>query len=192
MKGMDFLNGFGRKVNKVMRSVTEKTTESAGLARISAELRALTADCDRLFSELGHVCYALQAGEGDPGTARELCERIDDMQARIAELREQREALREPRRCPACGAVQGREHRYCSNCGKRLPEDAPVPAAPDAGAYCPECGAAREGGEARCAVCGRPFEGEPAPEPPGEAEAAATPDIDTEEPAPGEADEAGE
>ena len=186
---MDFFNGFGRKVNRVVRSVAEKTGEGAGLARVAGELRTLGAERDRLYGELGRIFYAMRAGEGGEDAARSLCEQLDALEARIAELTEQRENLKLQRRCPACGTMLGREARYCSNCGKRLQEDVAVNDAPDADAdYCPNCGAVRMGGETVCALCGRPFAAQdpveaPAPEP------APVPDIDTEEPAPADAEE---
>ena len=186
---MDFLNVFGKRVNRVVRSVTEKSGEGTDVARISGEIRALTAECDRTFAEFGRACYELRAGGGDPGNARELCDHIDALQARIAELREQRDVLKAPRRCPACGAMQSRDARYCSSCGKRLHGDAPAPVPPEADAlYCPNCGALRGEG-AVCALCGRPYEAAE-PEEPSAPEPAAVPDIDTEEPAPEALDEA--
>lgn len=183
---MDFLNGFGRKVNRVMRSVTEKTTESASLSRVLGELNALKDECDRLFNELGRVCYGLQNGEGDPTAISRLCGQIEERQARIAELNEQRDALKEPRRCPACGSAQGREARYCSSCGKRLPEDGPVAASPATDeAFCPNCGAAKEPEATVCPLCGRPYAPDAREAAPAEGDAQPPAvDIDTEEPEP--------
>ena len=125
---MEFFNGLGKKVNKVVHSVTEKTTESASLARISGELRSLTSECEKLFAEFGKVCYAMQSGMGDPEKAQELSNKIGEIQARMNELGDQRDALKEVRRCPSCGSVQPKEARFCASCGKRLPEEAPAPA----------------------------------------------------------------
>ena len=185
---MDFLNGFSRKVNKVVRGMTEKTSESATLSRVLGELNAQTAECDRLFTELGRLVYSLQNGEGDPTEIGRLCGQIEERQARIAELSEQRDALKTPRRCPACGSAQSREARYCSSCGKRLPEDGPVAASPETDeAFCPNCGAAREAGGTVCPLCGRPYaEDEAGSKPSDPVPAAPAPAIDTEEPGVGE------
>ena len=78
--------------------------------------------------------------------------------------------LRENRvRCPACGAYQAPEARFCSKCGNRMPEEAPEPAPEpvdeDDSEYCPVCGAMRHEDSNFCAVCGHAFAAAEAPKP---------------------------
>ena len=158
---MDFLNDLGKKFSNVARSVTEKTKESVEVTRISGDLRSASAERDQLFAEYGRACYDIHMGAGDPAAAEELANCIQKVLARIDLLSAQRDELRAVRRCTGCGAVQPKTVRFCPNCGKRMPEDAPK-AEPEANPdeFCDGCGAAREPGSKFCAVCGKPFEEE--------------------------------
>ena len=154
---MDFLNDLGKRFSSVAKSVTDRTRDGVESTRIASDLRVRKNVLEQLYAELGRVCYAIRTGSGDPEQAEQLCERIQRTLKRIDELNAQRDALRDVRRCPACGASMPREARFCSACGERMPEDAPK-ADPDDAECCPDCGAKRAPGEKYCSVCGKPFD----------------------------------
>ena len=162
---MDFLKEFSKQLSGKGRSASEKTRVGAELNRLSGELADAEAALNQLYTRYGRVCYGLQAGRGDPDAARELALRIQAAELQVEELTAARDAARGLKRCLNCGAVFGREARFCSACGKKLPEDAPKPEPVEPGEYCPECGAKREDGDSRCPVCGRDFGAPDAPEP---------------------------
>ncbi len=161
---MDFLKEFSKQLSGKGRSASEKTRVGAELNRLSGELADAEAALDRLYTRYGRACYAMQAGRGDPDAASALALRIQAAVLQVEELAAARDAARALKRCLNCGAVFGREARFCSVCGKRLPEEAPKPEPLEPGEYCVECGAKREDGDSRCPVCGRAFD---APEAPG-------------------------
>ena len=180
---MDFLNEFSKRVSSVARSVSEKSRESAEVTRMNDELRAAMGALEKLYARYGKVCYAARLGANNRQEAEQLAERIRAAQLEVEEAAARRDAAREMKRCPGCGIAFPKEARFCSSCGKRLPEAAPRPEPMAPGEYCPGCGARRENGEAVCPVCGAPFDApaEPTPEP------AADPDVawegsDVEEP----------
>ena len=183
---MDFLSEFSKRVSNVARSVTDKGREGAEANRLSEELRAATAELDRLFAMYGRVCFA---GENGDATA-DLVAQIRAGMARVEALSARREAWQGARKCPSCGAPQARDARFCSGCGKRLsdPPAEPAPEADDA-RYCPKCGASVAPDERFCPVCGTGLEGgadEPAPA--FEPDARVLDAIDVEEPVPDDAD----
>jgi len=182
---MDFFNDIGKKFSSMARSVTEKTREGVESTRLYSDLRSAKNELEQLFCEYGRACYDLRSGAGDAEGAEILAARIEGVMARIQELVEQRDEMRNVRRCPACGSSQSREARFCAHCGQRLPEEAlKAEALPEsAEEYCPGCGALRENGEKFCQVCGRDLENAPEPEMlklPGKP--ALEPVIDAEEP----------
>ena len=119
---MDFLNDLGKRFTRVARSVQERTREGWESTRLSADLYSLRGDLERQYTALGEAYFkAVSAGEEVP---QELVSRVKATVDRIDELT----ALRENRvRCPACGSFQAPEARFCSKCGRRMPEDAPEP-----------------------------------------------------------------
>ena len=181
---MDFLNDLGKRFTRVARSVQERTREGWESTRLSADLYSLRGDLERQYTALGEAYFkAVSAGEEVP---QELVSRVKATVDRIDELT----ALRENRvRCPACGSFQAPEARFCSKCGRRMPEDAsePVeePVEEDESEYCPECGAMRHEDSNFCAVCGHAFAANAAkeePEAPAKPEPAAPSEPPAEEP----------
>ena len=159
---MDFLNDLGKKFTQAARSVQAFTRESTESTRLSSALRDARDELDSLYAELGRACYE-QHTRPESEIPADLFDRVRAALERVDELSARRERRA---RCPGCGAVQPIEARFCSNCGRRMPEDAPAPIEADDedGQYCPECGAMRRDDADFCAVCGHSFVEAPAPE----------------------------
>ncbi len=181
---MDFFNEVSKKFSSVARSVSEKTKESVEVTRLTGDLRNARNELEQLYNSYGKACYALREGEGDAKTADGFADQIRVLLGRIEDLSNQRDELKDVRRCPGCGAVQPRDARFCSSCGKRMPEDAPeVKPDPDR-EYCPFCGAEKEPESRFCRVCGKTFGiEEETPDAPTGEQARPIDSIDAEEPA---------
>lgn len=163
---MDFLKEFSKQFSNIARSATEKNREGAEANRLNAQLKAAEDELERLYTRFGKASYAAVTGEGDSAEVESLALRVRATRLQVEELTAARDAVRELKRCVNCGMLFPKEARYCSACGKKLPEGAPKPEPVEAGEYCPNCGAKREGGEPRCPVCGYDYAApEPVPEP---------------------------
>ena len=162
---MDFLKEFSKQFSNITRSAGEKSKEGAEVTRLNGELKAAEESLESLYTRFGKVSYALRSGRGDPDAAEELALRIRATALQVDELTAARDAALEWKRCPGCGALFPREARFCSACGKKLPEHAPRPEPVEVGEFCPNCGAKRENDEPRCPVCGHDYDAPPAPEP---------------------------
>ena len=179
---MDFFKEFSKQFTNVARSVSGATKESPEVARLNGELKTARDALEGLYARYGKASYALRQGRGDPAEAEALAVRVKAALLQVEELAERRDAALALKRCAACGAVHPKEARFCSACGKRLPEDAPKPEPVEPGEYCPNCGARREDDAPRCPVCGADFApgaAAPTPEPPA---ATTAPGPDVEEP----------
>ena len=178
---MDFFKEFSKQFSNVARSVSGTPKEGAEVARLNAELKAVEGALEKLYARYGKACYAYNHGAGDARAVEALAVQVQAALLRLDEVTEQRDAARQFKRCMSCGAVHPLQARFCSACGKRLPDEAPKPEPAAAGEYCPGCGALREGGEARCPVCGAYFDAQPQPAEPAPAAPAMTqtgPDIE--------------
>ncbi len=176
---MDFFKEFSKQFSNVARSVSGTSKESPEAARLNGEVKAVQNTLESLYARYGKACYALRLGAGDDKAVEDLAIQVQAARLRLDELTQQLNALRQLRRCLSCGAVHPKEAKFCSACGKRLPDEAPKPEPAPEGEYCPGCGALREGGEARCPVCGAFFDARPeAPVPATSAPDRPAPDIE--------------
>ena len=165
---MAFFNDFKEMFTNAAQSVTNKTKDSVEITRLSSESRSIAGELEDLYREIGRVYVDSQGTDGV--TLAPLCARVAELRDRLESLERQKLQLRNQNRCPSCGTVMGKGARFCSSCGRRMPEEAPeqesAPVAAEA-SYCPECGAMRGEGDAFCDVCGYNYAG-------GEAETPAT------------------
>jgi len=161
---MAIFNEFKEMFNKAAQSVSSKTKEGVEITRLLSEGRSLSNEISVLYNEIGRT-YVESKGK-DLEALASLCARVEELKERQAEVERQKIQLRNQNRCPACGAAMAKGARFCSSCGRRMPEpDAqpePAPAAENV-SYCPECGAMREDDAPFCAVCGYNYNA-PAPE----------------------------
>jgi len=154
---MDFLGDLGRKFSHAARTVTERTRESVESTKLSVDLRAARGELESRLAELGRAYYDSVTVEGC-AVPEALLMRVRESMAQVEALEGQRDRANRQSRCPACGSVQGAEAKFCSNCGKPMPEAVPAAQEPaDEAEYCEDCGAMRQGESKYCAVCGAAF-----------------------------------
>jgi hypothetical protein len=155
---MDFFNGIGKKFTHAARTVQELTREGVEGSRLALDLRSARGELDRQLADLGRAYYEWIT-EGVSEVPEDLIARVGASMEHIESLMAQKERSRPHARCPGCGFVQAENARFCSNCGRRMPEDAPEPvAAEEDTEYCAECGAMRHGSSIYCSVCGHSFD----------------------------------
>lgn len=103
------------------RVAGKKAGQMVDVAKLNVQLFDLNGDYNEVMRQLGQVMYDThkgQAPEGDPvtqllGKADELSEKIAEVKARIADLRQ-------AQTCPVCGAPCGKGDKFCRTCGKEL------------------------------------------------------------------------
>lgn len=155
---MDFFGDLSKKFSQAARSVTERTKEGVESTKLAVDLRAAKSELEARLAELGRAYYDSVTLEGRE-VPEELIQKVRESVALVDSLTAQRDRALRQNRCPACGAVQAQEARFCSNCGRPMPEPAPaVEEEPEVETeYCPACGAMREGNAKFCVVCGGAF-----------------------------------
>lgn len=162
---MEFFNDIGKKLSRAARGVQELTREGMENTRLAVDLRAARSELEKSYAELGRAYYESLSGGEVPQT---LVDRVKNCLAEIETLTALRDRPAKSMRCPSCGTMQEDGARFCSCCGKRMPEEAPAlpeEEETDDAEYCADCGAMRRGDVQFCPVCGRAFGDENLPEP---------------------------
>ena len=156
---MEFFNDIGKKLSRAARGVQELTREGVESTRLAVDLRAARNELEKSYMELGRAYYESLSG-GDVPQAQ--IERVKACMEEIETLTALRDRPAKALRCPHCGMLQNEDARFCSSCGRRMPEEAPVFSTPasteeDEPEYCNSCGAMRHGSAQFCPVCGNAF-----------------------------------
>jgi hypothetical protein len=171
---MTFVDEVRRRAGQA-RFETERVLR---INRIRAHISVLQEQLDGDLSQLGHVTYELAGkGEIEHPQLRQICEQLDGVRAQVATAEAEIKSIQAETyeyvgstvRCPACGADNDDEARFCHRCGSPLaapqPVYAPQPTV-SGGAACGNCGAANPPGMRFCQQCGTPLpSGAPAPAP---------------------------
>ena len=156
---MAFFNEFKKKFNEAAQSVTSKTKDGVEITRLSSESRGINNEIITLHEQIGRI-YVESKGT-DYEALAPLCARVEELKQRLEELDRQKMQLKNQNRCPACGAGMAKSARFCSSCGRRMPEGnaetEPAPSVENV-SYCPACGAMRKDEDGFCAVCGHSYE----------------------------------
>ena len=158
---MAFFNEFKEKLNKAAQSVTNITKDGVEITRLASEGRNISNEIITLHEQIGRI-YVESKGT-DYEALAPLCARVEELKQRLEELDRQKMLIKNQNRCPACGAGMAKSARFCSSCGRRMPENAPEPEAAPATenvSYCPSCGAMRKDEDKFCAVCGHNYDPE--------------------------------
>ncbi|MBQ8507275.1 MAG: zinc ribbon domain-containing protein [Clostridia bacterium] len=161
---MAFFNDFKELFASAAQSVSNKTKDGVEIGRIASESRSIANELADIYEQIGRL-YVDSKG-GNIQEIAPLCEKALELRERLETLERQKLQIRNQNRCPACGAVAAKDAKFCSACGRRMPEPAPetesAPAVENV-CYCPECGAMKKDGDRFCDVCGHNYDGTPAP-----------------------------
>ena len=103
------------------RMAGRKAGQMVDVAKLNVQLFDLNSEFDETLRQLGQVMYDTHHGltDREAGVA-DLLDRADEVDRRREELKERISVLRQSRTCPACGAVCGREDKFCKSCGTLL------------------------------------------------------------------------
>lgn len=102
------------------RSAGRRCGQMVDVAKLNVQLFDLNGEFNDTLRQLGQVMYDAHLGREESQDVSPLLERADELSRKIGELRERVAALRQSKACPHCGALCGKEDRYCKQCGQEL------------------------------------------------------------------------
>ncbi len=103
------------------RAAGKKAGQMVDVAKLNVQLFDLNGEYSDILRQLGQVMVDTHRGCPPSGErVTDLLGRADETGERIAELKARIADLRQAQTCPACGAPCGREDKFCRACGREL------------------------------------------------------------------------
>ena len=103
------------------RVAGRKAGQIVDVAKLNVQLLDLNGDFNDVLRQLGQVMYDAHRGRaGGDESIPDLLARADELNEKIGGMKDRVSALRQSRTCGTCGAVCGREDKFCRSCGQPL------------------------------------------------------------------------
>ena len=113
--------GAADAANQTARVAGKKAGQMVDVAKLNVQLFDLNGEFNDVLRQLGQVMYDTHQGKAEDGDqVTVLLDRADELSGKIAELKDRIAALRQSKTCPACGAVCGKDDKFCRRCGENL------------------------------------------------------------------------
>ena len=113
--------GAADAANQTARVAGKKAGQMVNVAKLNVQLFDLNGEFNDVLRQLGQVMYDTHQGKAEDGDQiTVLLDRADELSGKIAELKDRIAALRQSKTCPACGAVCGKDDKFCRRCGENL------------------------------------------------------------------------
>ncbi len=118
---MDFWKEFSKTVSSAAEDTVKGAERLTDMAKLKYKISSLNTKLDDLYSALGKLRYSEKNGENVEESAYNgYFDKIDEINAQIAEAESELYDLMNFISCPKCGTRMKKDCRYCPKCGERL------------------------------------------------------------------------
>lgn len=125
---MSFFDDVINTTKSAAATAGKKTDEAVKFTKLKIKESQTTSDIKNHFEKLGEMAYEMKKNEDPNAAAFEAeVEELDKLYAKLSEINNALDELRQEVTCPACGSKTKSENSFCPKCGTKLPEK-PVPA----------------------------------------------------------------
>ena len=113
-----------RTITDAAEVVTKKTGDFVSVQKLKGQIYALGHSVDKKYQELGAVVFdEYSKGEKINDESAIVCEEISQINANIAELREELAGKHGCKICLVCEVEVPVEAMFCMRCGSQMPEE---------------------------------------------------------------------
>jgi len=112
---------FLSKAKDTAKKVTNKSGEIIEIAKLNLAVTNEEDKIEKVYTEIGKKLYGTYcAGQSVDQDIKNLCEEVDDEEARVRMLKRKIGDLKQTSFCKSCGAVVKKDALFCPKCGIRL------------------------------------------------------------------------
>ncbi len=103
------------------RYVGQRAGQILDTAKLNLQVFDLTAERNDLLRQMGQFVYDTHLGkQAEESRLSGLISHVDETDSKLTDLKERIAVLRQTASCPKCGAMCGKEDKYCKDCGAAL------------------------------------------------------------------------
>lgn len=119
---MSFLDDVINTTKTVAATAGKKTDEAVQLSKLKLKAVQVNSEIKGKYEKLGALIYQMAKSDEKHNEEFDLIiADIDDCYAKLAEIEEKTDELKQEISCPVCGVKTKNDNAYCPKCGEKLP-----------------------------------------------------------------------
>ncbi len=106
-------------VKKLGKNVAEKGKDAIEITKLNSQISSEKDKMKDLYSKIGEQVFINFKNGNDQGFG-EWCVQIQELEAKVEELKNKVMEIKDSSKCPACGAEVSKETAFCPKCGAKV------------------------------------------------------------------------
>lgn len=122
---MAFFDNVKGKLSQASQTTVQKTKDLSEIAKLKTQVMGAEKQINDLYGKLGYEIYAAYSQNPLP-EGEAIIKQLNDLHANIEAWNAQIKVINTVPTCPQCGTKLNRDMPFCTNCGCRVADAAPV------------------------------------------------------------------
>ena len=106
-------------VKKLGKNVAEKGKEAIEITKLNSQISTEKDKMKEMFAKIGEQVFLSFKAGNDQGYG-EWCVQLQEMEAKIDELKNKIMEIKDSSKCPSCGSEVSKEIAFCPKCGGKV------------------------------------------------------------------------
>lgn len=117
---MDWFEQVKDTVKKTAGAAYDKSEQLVDIAKLKLSLVSAENEADKLYKELGLLCYEQKGKEENTDAVNNIIEKIDAKHAEIAEIKANISKAKKVKTCTKCNKEVASDGSFCAYCGEKF------------------------------------------------------------------------